>query len=131
VGSEPADGLIYKLFCEWFEDVDLPDNNGTWNKMVCPFHNESRPSATISYEYDAFRCHACGVAGDALKLIQDREGCGFQDSKRYAEGILGKSYTRVPHKPGKKSGGPRVFGKSRPNPPRKGKGTFSFPDWIR
>jgi hypothetical protein len=123
--------LIYKLFCEWFTDGwDMPDNDSEWVKMVCPFHQESRASAVISYDNDAFHCHACDWSGDALKLIMRKEDCGFQDSKRRAEDILGRSYEAILRKPGGKSSR-RVFGKARPSNPRKPGGSFTFPDWIR
>jgi len=130
MGVAPEDSLIYKLFCEWFEDWDAVDNKNEWNKLICPFHNESRPSATISYDNDAFTCFACDWSGDALTLIQRKEDCGFHDSKRRAETILGRSYDKVQEKPKRK---PRriVFGEARPSNPRKPGGTLSFPDWIR
>jgi DNA primase len=108
----------------------MPDNDKEWNKMICPFHNESRPSSTISYDNDAFVCFACDWSGDALTLIQRKEECGFQDSKRYAEEILGRRYEKVQAKPSRKSSG-RVFGKSKAPDSRKSKGSFTFPDWIR
>ncbi len=131
MGVDPEDSLIYKLFCEWFEDGwDMPDNDNEWNKMCCPFHVERRPSSSISYDNDAFTCRVCEYTGDALKLIMLKEECGFQDSKRRAEGILGKSYERVSRKPDRKSGR-RVFGQSRTAHPRNSGGSFTFPDWIR
>lgn len=130
MGVEPEDSLIYKLFCEWFGEWDIPDNNGEWNKMCCPWHGESRASSSISYDNDAFVCRACGVKGDALSLIMRKEECGFQDSKRRAEEILGRSYEKVQAKSPRKSGG-RVFGKSKASHTGKPKGSFAFPDWIR
>lgn len=130
MGVDPEVTLIYKLFCEWFDDWEPPDNNHEWNKMRCPFHGESRASSSISYDNDAFTCRACPVKGDALSLIQYKEGCGFQDSKRRAEEVLGKSYERVQGKSSGKSGR-RVFGKSKATNPRKPGGSFTFPDWIR
>ncbi len=130
MGVVPEESLIYKLFCEWFEDWDIQPNENEWNKMCCPFHTESRASSSISYDNDAFVCRACGVKGDALALIMRKEECGFQDSKLYAERILGKSYTRVQGKSSGKSGG-RVFGKSKAPNRRQSSRSFSFPDWIR
>jgi DNA primase len=130
VGVEPEDSLIYKLFCEWFGEWDIPDNRGEWNKMCCPWHGDTRASSSISYDNDAFVCRACDVKGDALSLIMRKEDCGFQDSKLYAERILGKSYEGVQGKPARKSGR-RVFGKSQAANPRKSGKSFTFPDWIR
>lgn len=130
MSNDMYETLIYKLMCEWFPDWDAPDNTGEWVKCLCPFHGESRPSASISYDNDAFNCRVCEYTGDALKLIMIKEECGFQDSKRRAEDILGKSYERVSRKP---SGKPRrrVFGKPGTANSRKPRGSFTFPDWIR
>jgi hypothetical protein len=130
MGSDPEVTLIYKLFSEWFEGWEAPDNNNEWNKMCCPWHGENRASSSISYDNDAFVCRACGVKGDALSLIMRKEECGFQDSKLYAERILGKSYEGVQGKPARKPGR-RVFGKAKAANPRKSGGSFTFPDWIR
>ena len=130
MGVEPEESLIYRLFSEWFDDWDKPDNKNEWNKMLCPFHGESRPSSSISYDNDAFVCRSCGVRGDALALIMREEDCGFQDAICRAEGLLDRSYEKIQAKPKRKSG-PRVFGTAEPVDARKPRGTFSFPDWIR
>lgn len=95
MGVVPEESLIYKLFCEWFGEWDIPDNNSEWNKLRCPWHGESRASSSISYDNDAFVCRACEVRGDALALIMRKEECGFQDSKLYAERILGRDRKSV------------------------------------
>ena len=130
MGVDPEDSLIYKLFCEWFEDWEPPDNDREWNKMLCPFHGERRPSSSISYDNDAFVCRSCDVTGDALTLIMREEDCGFQDAIARAESLLDRSYTKIQAKSAKKSG-TRVFGEAKAPDPRKPRGTFTFPDWIR
>ena len=37
---------------------------------VCPFHNDSRPSMSVSDSKNIFKCFACGAAGDAITFVQ-------------------------------------------------------------
>jgi len=39
--------------------------------MLCPFHSDSEPSASVNTEIGAFKCFACGVTGDAIGLVMD------------------------------------------------------------
>ncbi len=43
---------------------------GGWAKVLCPFHDDRRPSAEISPDGDFFRCWACGVKGDVVDLAK-------------------------------------------------------------
>ena len=43
---------------------------------ICPFHNDSRPSMSVSPSKGIFKCFSCGTGGDALNFlvrIQNRE----------------------------------------------------------
>ncbi len=43
---------------------------------LCPFHNDSKPSMSVSPSKGIFKCFACGEGGDALKFlvkVQNRE----------------------------------------------------------
>ena len=43
---------------------------------ICPFHNDSKPSMSVSPSKGIFKCFACGTGGDALNFlvrIQNRE----------------------------------------------------------
>lgn len=56
--------------------TDVPRVKGTrYEWMLCPFHPDSKPSAHVS-EF-GFVCFACGVQGDAIKLVR-REGLNYQ-----------------------------------------------------
>lgn len=44
---------------------------------LCPFHDDSDPSLTISTEKNFYKCFACGAGGDAFKFVMDYDGCSF------------------------------------------------------
>lgn len=44
---------------------------------VCPFHEDSNPSMSISPEKKVYKCFSCGVGGNVLKFIEDFEKIDF------------------------------------------------------
>ena len=36
---------------------------------LCPFHNDSKPSMSVSPSKGIYKCFACGEGGDALKFL--------------------------------------------------------------
>ena len=61
----------------------VPEGPG-WRKMLCPFHEDTNPSAAVNHTLEAFICHSCGVSGDAVKLIRDHWGKTYQESLQFA-----------------------------------------------
>jgi DNA primase len=39
------------------------------HRVICPWHNESRPSCDISFAKNVFCCRSCGAAGGALSVV--------------------------------------------------------------
>lgn len=66
------------------------ERNG-WQKLKCPFHDDSHASATVNIEENAFNCFGCGIKGDTYKIIMEKEGIGFREAIKVAEGITGQS----------------------------------------
>jgi DNA primase len=60
-------------------------------KILCPAHSEDRPSAVVDMVTGKWRCFACHVKGDALDLIQLKEGVSFSEATAIAEGLLNES----------------------------------------
>jgi len=53
---------------------------------LCPFHEDHRPSMSVSPSKQIFKCFACGAGGDVLKFVQMRENLTFpQAVERLAE----------------------------------------------
>lgn len=74
----------------------LPGGYG-WKSMRCPFpeHNDSNASARVNLEAGGFICLACGVSGDAIKIIEDREGTNYAGAVKFAGEVFGASVTSV------------------------------------
>ena len=70
----------------------LPGGYG-WRSMRCPFpeHNDSNASARVNLEAGGFVCLACGISGDAIKIIRDREGLSFAEATDFARQVFGAS----------------------------------------
>ena len=66
-----------------------------WRPVKCPFHEDRTASASVNLNLGGFRCHACGIHGDAIKLIQEREGLSFRDAVAFMETVLGESVPGV------------------------------------
>lgn len=39
-------------------------------KIVCPFHDDHRPSCNVDFASGTFHCFACGVGGNAFQFVQ-------------------------------------------------------------
>lgn len=79
------------------------ERNG-WQKLKCPFHDDSHASATVNIEENAFNCFGCGIKGDTYKIIMEKEGIGFREAIKVAEGITGQSSSTL-RKAHSRSGG--------------------------
>ena len=44
---------------------------------VCPFHSDSNPSLTVSYEKQIYKCFSCGASGNVFTFVQNYEGISF------------------------------------------------------
>lgn len=56
---------------------------------LCPFHNESTPSFTVSDKKRFFHCFGCGEHGDAIAFVMRRQGLAFQQAVELLEGENG------------------------------------------
>lgn len=65
-----------------------PRGNG-WEPIRCPYHDDTNASASVHLEKGAFKCHACDISGDAIKLIMHYEGVSFTDAVRMATEVYG------------------------------------------
>ena len=50
---------------------------------LCPFHNDRRPSMSVSPAKQIFKCFSCGAGGDAIKFIMLKERMTFPESVKY------------------------------------------------
>ncbi|WP_431941637.1 CHC2 zinc finger domain-containing protein [Nocardia grenadensis] len=102
---------IVDVIRKYYPAFDPPADQGReWIKILCPFHAESNPSATISFERNAFICRSCGVKGDVYSIIMHEEEVSFAEAKRIAEKVSPGS-NPVVRQPAARKPGRRVFGK--------------------
>ena len=53
---------------------------------LCPFHNESTPSFSVSPDKQLYYCFGCGAAGNVFSFIMQMENCDFVEAlKRLAQ----------------------------------------------
>lgn len=45
---------------------------------LCPFHNDTRPSMSVSPTKQIFKCWSCGAGGDVIKFVQLSERTDFR-----------------------------------------------------
>ncbi len=79
----------YNLISRVQEANDIVDLVGEYVRLnkkgremvgLCPFHDDHRPSMTVSPTKQIFKCFACGAGGDALKFVQMRENLTFSQA---------------------------------------------------
>ena len=47
---------------------------------ICPFHNDSNPSMSVSREKQIYKCFSCGASGNIFNFIMDYEHIEFKDA---------------------------------------------------
>ncbi|MCK5806931.1 MAG: DNA primase [Mycoplasmataceae bacterium] len=49
---------------------------------VCPFHNDSNPSMSVSQEKQMFKCFSCNAGGGVFNFVQDIEKISFPEAMK-------------------------------------------------
>ena len=47
---------------------------------LCPFHDERTPSFSVEPQEKLYHCFGCGVGGDVIKFVEEKEGLGFAEA---------------------------------------------------
>jgi len=47
---------------------------------LCPFHDERTPSFSVSAAEKVYHCFGCGVGGDVITFVEEKEGLQFADA---------------------------------------------------
>lgn len=87
----PIEGVLDKYQVEY-----NPERTGN-QKVLCPFHNDTRPSASVNLDEGVFHCFGSQGCpeGDAIELLRKREGLSFREAKRVAEKLAGETRPTV------------------------------------
>jgi DNA primase len=54
--------------------------SGTRFTGLCPFHDERSPSFSVDPTEKLYHCFGCGVGGDVIKFVEEKEGLAFPDA---------------------------------------------------
>jgi DNA primase len=78
--------------------ANLRQGHGQVN-LKCPFHSDTHQSGSANLDDNIFICFACGMQGNSLQIISQREGVNIREAKRIAEGFTqqGNSQVRGKH----------------------------------
>ena len=47
---------------------------------LCPFHEERTPSFSVDPREKLYHCFGCGVGGDVIKFVEEKEGLSFPEA---------------------------------------------------
>ncbi len=47
---------------------------------LCPFHEERTPSFSVDPQEKLYHCFGCGVGGDVIKFVEEKDGLGFVEA---------------------------------------------------
>ena len=47
---------------------------------LCPFHEERSPSFSVDPREKLYHCFGCGVGGDVIKFVEEKEGLAFPEA---------------------------------------------------
>jgi DNA primase len=59
--------------------TDLRRQGARWVGL-CPFHEERTPSFSVDPQEKLYHCFGCGVGGDTIKFVQEKEGLAFAEA---------------------------------------------------
>jgi DNA primase len=59
--------------------TDLRRQGTRWVGL-CPFHEERTPSFSVDATEKLYHCFGCGVGGDTIKFVEEKEGLGFAEA---------------------------------------------------
>ena len=59
--------------------TDLRRQGTRWVGL-CPFHEERTPSFSVDAQERLYHCFGCGVGGDTIKFVEEKEGLGFAEA---------------------------------------------------
>ena len=59
--------------------TDLRRQGARWTGL-CPFHEERTPSFSVEPQEKLYHCFGCGVGGDVIKFVEEKEGLGFAEA---------------------------------------------------
>ena len=62
---------------------------------VCPFHDDTHPSMSVSPEKQMFKCFVCGTGGDAISFVEKYQHISYFEALKKVAEISGYSDPRL------------------------------------
>ncbi len=59
-----------------------PVRRGREWAVLCPLHDDTRPSLTLDVDRGLWYCFPCAEGGDVIELVQRVRGCSFAEAVR-------------------------------------------------
>ena len=50
---------------------------------VCPFHNDTNPSMSVSREKQIYKCFSCGASGNIFTFVSEYENISFKEALHF------------------------------------------------
>jgi DNA primase len=85
--KSPLDDLNLISSAEYYSS-QFPgiETNGKFAKVLCPFHDDTRPSLSINLEDGWYRCFSCGAKGGGIvKFHMAKFGLNFKQTIKELE----------------------------------------------
>lgn len=73
--------------------VALRRSGSQWAGL-CPFHDDRRPSLSVSDDTGLWYCHACAEGGDVIAFVMRRVGCRFVEALEWLADLDGQALPR-------------------------------------
>lgn len=70
------------------EDITL-EKKGSNFIGLCPFHQDTNPSFTVSPEKKIYKCFVCGKGGNVINYIQEKRHLSYIDTLQYLASSIG------------------------------------------
>ena len=67
--------------------------SGDQIKIICPFHNDHKPSCGVNLEKQVYNCFACDAGGNALDFVAHMEGLDPSNTSELRKAALAAADT--------------------------------------
>lgn len=68
-------------------DITVPAGDDV--KVICPFHDDHKPSCSVNMTKKVFQCFSCKKKGNILDFVRYIEGCDLRAAAEALQGISG------------------------------------------
>ena len=65
---------------------------------VCPFHNDTNPSMSVSREKQIYKCFSCGASGNVFTFVSEYENISFREALELLADKIGYKLDHIKHK---------------------------------